>query len=59
MGRFTIFLDGGFVKKKLEAKLGRFPTVGDVTGLCAAIQGRERLRDLDLLRIYYYDCPPY
>lgn len=59
MGHFAIFLDGGFVKKKLETKLRHFPAVGDVTGLCTEIGRRDRLQKLDLFRIYYYDCPPY
>jgi uncharacterized LabA/DUF88 family protein len=59
MSKYAIFLDGGFVKKKLAKSLERFPTVSDVTDLCDRIGRHERLRDLSLLRAYYYDCSPY
>lgn len=54
----VLFLDGGFVKKKLQAQTGAFPTVQDIVGLCTAIMAKPRLRDKELLRVYYYDAPP-
>lgn len=59
MGKYAIFLDGGFVKKKLAAQLKRFPSVSDVTSLCEWFENHDRLEGMSLLRAYYYDCPPY
>ena len=54
----VIILDGGFVKKKLKRKNGRFPSVADVQTLCDDIMQRDRLDGYQLLRVYYYDAPP-
>jgi len=56
--RVAILLDGGFVKKKLQAKLKRFPDPRDVVELCQEIMVKPRLQGLDLFRAYYYDAPP-
>lgn len=57
--KYVIMLDGGFVKKKLQAKNGHFPTVAETVALTALIRSDGRLSSDDLLRIYYYDAPPY
>ena len=54
----VILLDGGFVKKKLQQALKGFPSTADVVGLCKAIMQKDRLKGLELFRVYYYDCPP-
>lgn len=56
--RVVLFLDGGFVKKKLQTHLKTFPTPQDVIDLCNRIMGKPRLHGLELLRVYYYDAPP-
>ena len=52
-------LDGGFVKKKLQAKAKKFPNVPDIVSFCEEVLSKPRLAGLSLLRIYYYDCPPF
>lgn len=59
MSKTALLLDGGFVKKKLEKDLGRFPEPGDVKMLCSAILAKPRLQSADLFRIFYYDAPPF
>lgn len=57
--KIALMLDGGFVKKKLAGTYRRFPTVADITGLCSSILSRDPVKGLTLLRVYYYDCPPF
>jgi hypothetical protein len=56
--RFAILVDGAFLVKTLSRKLKAFPTVAQVDAECARIRNHADLRQLDLLRIYYYDAPP-
>ena len=56
--RYAILLDGGFVTKKLQAKLGLFPTAADVEQHCQRIQQDTALAGRELLRIYFYDASP-
>lgn len=56
--RYAILLDGGFVIKKLHRARGKFPVVADVISLCSEIQQHERLKQNDLYRMFFYDCPP-
>ncbi len=55
----AVLLDGGFVKKKLMQRLGRFPTTPDVVGVCRDVMGKPRLEGATLFRVYYYDAPPF
>lgn len=57
--RVAILLDGGFAKKKLTQTLHRFPRPVDVVDLCQRIMASPRLTESRLLRIYFYDAPPY
>jgi hypothetical protein len=57
--QYAILLDGGFVVAKLRKKLRRFPTADDVVEVCERIQNHEFLSGLKLLRIYFYNAPPY
>jgi len=57
--KIALLLDGGFVRIKLERRLGRFPTVTDVDALCQQILGKPRLAGKALFRIYWYDSRPY
>lgn len=55
----VLMLDGGFLKKKLEERLGHFPTVDDVVNFCASVMAKPELQAAILFRIYYYDAPPF
>lgn len=57
--RVVILLDGGFVKKKLEQSLKRFPVVADIVNLCSLIMTKSDLSSKELFRVYYYDAPPF
>lgn len=57
--RVVILLDGGFVKKKLEQSLKRFPLVADIVDLCSLIMTKSDLPTNELFRVYYYDAPPF
>lgn len=57
--KVAILMDGGFVKKKLSQRHRRFPTVQDITGLAQQIMQNQLLRGKDLLRVYFYDAPPF
>jgi len=56
--KYAILLDGGFVTKKLQGKLGRFPNANDVQQECERIAKSPHLAGRDLLRIYFYDASP-
>lgn len=56
--RYAILLDGGFVTRKLNERLGHHPTAADIVALCDEIRANEHLSDYELMRIYYYDAPP-
>jgi uncharacterized LabA/DUF88 family protein len=56
--RFAILLDGGFVIKKLQSQLRRFPEPSDIDAICVSIKQQSELLPLQLLRIYFYDAPP-
>jgi uncharacterized LabA/DUF88 family protein len=57
--KVALLIDGGFAKKKLQAKTKRFPTVKDVVDLAAAIMAKPKVSSYSLFRIYFYDAPPY
>lgn len=56
--RYAILLDGGFVLKKLQRHLNRFPTAEDIDQVCRSIRSHPHVQELDLLRIYFYHAPP-
>jgi uncharacterized LabA/DUF88 family protein len=56
--KYAILLDGGFVTKKLQGQLKRFPTAADVEKECQRIAQHQLLANRDLLRIYFYDASP-
>jgi len=58
LSKYAILLDGGFVTKKLQAKLSRFPTAADVEQECHRIEQHAALANRELLRIYFYDAAP-
>ncbi|MCJ2121127.1 NYN domain-containing protein [Methylobacterium sp. J-077] len=55
---YAIMLDGGFLTKKLHAKLGRHATADDVMSVCERLQRLPEVSNYELLRIYYYDAAP-
>lgn len=55
---YAVLLDGGFVTKKLQERLGRFPVAADIEAECARIEKHPALAGYDRLRIYWYDAPP-
>lgn len=55
---YAILLDGGFVTKKLYARLGRHATADDIEQECKRLSGLADVADYELLRIYYYDAAP-
>ncbi|MBU2692380.1 MAG: hypothetical protein KJ970_15765 [Candidatus Eisenbacteria bacterium] len=57
-GKYAILLDGGFVIKKFQSQSGKFPIAEDVVKFCSGIRENPRLRDLQLLRIYFYHALP-
>lgn len=56
--KFAILLDGGFVTKVLQARLGKYPAADDVLVECERILKLPDFVDHDLLRIYFYDARP-
>lgn len=56
--KFGVLLDGGFVRVKLERRLGRFPSATDVLALTHRLRQHGRLTGGELFRIYFYDAPP-
>ena len=51
-------LDGGFLIKKLEKTLRRFPTADDIEQYCNELRRRPELKDLELMRVYFYHAKP-
>ena len=56
MSKYAILLDGGFLIKKLQPVLGRFPEADDIERFCVNIKGE--MGPGILLRIYFYHAPP-
>ena len=56
--RYAILLDGGFVTKRLQERLRRFPDGADYGVELARIKAHEALVHHDLLRTYVYDARP-
>lgn len=56
--KFAVLLDGGFVTKKLQEKLGGYPALADVELECKRIASHPALSCCSLLRFYFYDAPP-
>jgi hypothetical protein len=51
--KFAVLLDGGFVTKKLQDRLGRYPTVSDVELECQRILSHPALSYFILLNSYF------
>ena len=57
MRKVVVMLDGSFVLKVLSGRLSQRPTAEQAYEFAMACvdEGDQE----ELLRIYYYDCPPY
>ena len=56
--RVAVLLDGEFVKKVLQRRLGRFPDVADVMAEVERILKTPHLSDHRLYRTFYYTADP-
>src|SRR3990172_9940541 len=56
--RYALLLDGAFVTNKLQHSLNRFPNADDVVDFCDEIKRKPVLKNLELLRMYFYHAPP-
>ena len=56
---YALLLDGGFVAVRLSRALKRFPTADDIEAACERIKAHELLKDMRLLRAYFYNAPPF
>jgi uncharacterized LabA/DUF88 family protein len=57
--KVALMIDGAFLKIKLSQAHHRFPTAQDVTSFCSNVMQKGPLASCQLLRIYFYDAPPY
>lgn len=56
--KYAILLDGGFVIKKLQKSLKRFPSSTDIVDKCQQTQTHPSLASGELYRIYFYHANP-
>ncbi len=56
--KYAIFIDGAFLRNKLESKLRKRATAEDVVKHCGFIHADPILTGVDRFRIFYYDAPP-
>ncbi|MCX6558479.1 MAG: NYN domain-containing protein [Candidatus Aminicenantes bacterium] len=57
MSKSIIMIDGGFFKKKFEPKKKAPTNAKKVQEFIKNVHDKHA-KDFDLLRVYYYDCPP-
>lgn len=55
---YAILLDGGFLTKKLQQRLGVAATADDIVAECDRLRALDVVSGYELLRIYYYDAAP-
>jgi uncharacterized LabA/DUF88 family protein len=58
MSRHAVLLDGGFVTKRLQSRLRRFPRAEDIIAECRRISAHPALAGSTLLRYHFYDARP-
>jgi len=56
--RYVLLIDGAFLIRKLERRLGFFPQAAHVDALAASIARNECVRGLSCLRTYFYHARP-
>lgn len=59
MARLAIFIDGGYMDKVAQDDFGIRPSYGKLSDAIAEAVRAKTLEPLDLLRTFYYHCPPY
>lgn len=57
-GYYAIVLDGAFVVKKRERRLGTFPTASDLRAECTRVRNHTALKGNKPMRISCYEAPP-
>lgn len=57
--RFAIFVDGGFLRKRIGWFYKRAVTTDDIVEYCKSIMKLPQFSGSELFRIYYYDAPPF
>jgi uncharacterized LabA/DUF88 family protein len=57
--KIALMIDGAFLKIKLQKIHSRFPTAQDITSFCSNLMQKGPLSSAHILRIYFYDAPPY
>lgn len=55
--KVAYLIDGGFFTKKYQSGLGRFPSADEVSKFVECLH-RSYGEKNEILRIYFYDCPP-
>lgn len=56
--QFAVLIDGGFMTKRLQGTLKKYPGADDILREVARIVAIPALVGHDLLRVYFYDSPP-
>ena len=56
--RVVVLIDGGFVRKKLNAQLKRRPTSKDIMAISDSLLSHDAVKSMTLFRVYYYDAEP-
>lgn len=56
--QFAVLIDGGFMTKRLQAALKKYPEPDDILREVRRIASSSTLSGHDLLRVYFYDSPP-
>lgn len=59
MARLAIFVDGGYADKIASAEFGVKPAYGKLSEAIADAVRATTREPIDLLRTFYYHCPPY
>jgi uncharacterized LabA/DUF88 family protein len=56
--RYATLIDGGFLLRKLENKLKKFPTADQVEAVASSIAQHSCVQGLHRLRVYFYHARP-
>lgn len=59
MDKVAILVDGGYYKSCFRSMNKRKPKPSEFYAHCEKLLTDEKLKDYQLLRIYYYDCLPF
>lgn len=56
--RYSVLLDGEWVKKSLQQRLKSFPKPSDITSIVDELKKHDELSELSLYRVFYYTADP-